>query len=220
MEIKAILFDFDGTLADTMEDLFLAWKKAFLVFGIEIKKEDYFPLEGTKVLGVARIISEKYNLNANFEEIVKLKEEFYLKNNSFSFYPGVEEFIEDLCKKEIKKAIVSASQKEKIEKTVPKDFLRKFNLVITSEDYVNGKPNPEPYLKAASKLEISPKECIVVENSPLGVESAKNAEMFCIGITSTVDDEKLKKADVIIKNFFDLKGLPVIEALLGRYTEA
>jgi beta-phosphoglucomutase len=212
-KIKAILFDFDGTLADTMEDLFLAWKKAFLVFGVEIKKEDYFPLEGTKVLEIARIISEKHNLNSNFEEIVKLKEEFYLKENSFSFYPGVFEFVDSLYNYGIIMAIVSASQKEKLEKTVPKDFLSKFNLVITSEDYVYGKPNPEPYLKAISKLGLIPEECIVVENAPLGIKAAKGAGCYCIAIESTLPKEFLKEADIIVSKFNDLITLNKIKEL-------
>jgi beta-phosphoglucomutase len=212
-KIKAILFDFDGTLADTMEDLFLAWKKAFLKFEIEIKREDYFLLEGTKVLEVAKIISEKYNLNPNFEEIVKLKEEFYMQENSFSFYHGVKEFIENLGKKEIKKAIVSASQRERLEKTATKSFLDQFEVILTPEDYILGKPNPEPYQKAASKLGVSPKECIVVENAPLGIISAKRAGCYCIAIESTLPQEFLKEADVIVKEFNDLINLNIIKEL-------
>jgi beta-phosphoglucomutase len=214
-KIKAILFDFDGTLADTMEDLFSAWKKSFLKFGIEIKKEDYFPLEGTKVLEVAKIISDKYGLNAEPEELVRLKNEFYLQDNSFSFYPGVVGFIDALHNKGVTKAIVSASQREKLEKTVSKSFLDKFDAIITSEDYALGKPNPEPYQKAMSKLGLTPAECIVVENAPLGIESAKAAGCYCIAVSSTLPKEFLKKADAVIDKFNNLRNLEIIKELIN-----
>jgi beta-phosphoglucomutase len=214
MTIKGILFDYDGVLAETMEDLFLAWKKAFLDYGIEIKKGDYFPLEGTKVVEVARIISNKYDICPEPFDVVKKKDEYYLSNHKFSFYPGVEDFIDVLIKNNIKIAIVSASQKHKLDKTVPKDFLKKFDEIICGDDYKNGKPNAEPYLTAANKLGLKPEECIVVENAPLGIKSAKNAGIFCIGIDSTLPKEYLREADIIIDKFEDLKNLDIIKNIL------
>lgn len=215
MEKKAILFDFDGVLAETMEDLFLAWEKAFENYGVNIKKEDYFPLEGTKVNEIARIISQKYNIKIDSEEIVKLKNEIYLKNHSFRFYPGVIELIDKLQKKKIKIGMVSASQKHKLEKTVPKDFLEKFNVIISGDDTIKGKPDSEPYLAAADKLGINKTECIVIENAPIGVKAAKNADMFCIGIMSTVSKDVLKEADIVIDKFSDLNNLKLINEMIN-----
>jgi len=216
MKYRAILFDFDGVLAETMEDLFLAWKKAFSKFNLEIKEEDYYPLEGTKVIEIARIISEKYEIKINPDEVVKLKDEYYLKNNSFRFYPGVLDFIDILISNKIKIGIVSASSKNKLNSTVPENFLKKFNVIITNEDYSKGKPDPEPYLNAAKKINLKNNECIVVENAPLGINSAKNAGMFCIGITSTVEKDKLKEADLIINNFKELLDLSIIKDILSH----
>lgn len=214
--IKAILFDFDGVLAETMNDLFFAWKNAFLKYGIEIKKEDYFPLEGTKVIEIAEIISKKYNADLDPDKIVKLKDKFYLMNHHFSFYPGAEDFVNEILKKGIKIAIVSASERHKFENTVPKFFLDKFNCIITGDDYPRGKPSPDPYLKAANKLGLKNEECIIIENSPLGVKSAKNAGMFCIAICSTCDKYHLKEADIIIEKFSDLNSLEIIKNLVQK----
>ncbi len=201
---KAVLFDFDGVLAETMNDLFLAWKNSFDDFGVTITKEDYFPLEGMKVLKIAELISKKYNLNASPETIVKKKEKYYLDNHQFKFYNGVHELIEMLIKNNKYIVIVSASSKEKLEKTVPRHFLDKFNSIITSEDYTLGKPNPEPYLNAISRLNLKSEDCIVVENAPLGIKSAKNAGCFCIAITSTLSKDFLKEANLIVDKFEDL----------------
>ena len=201
---KAILFDFDGVLAETMEELFLAWKNAFFKFNLDIKKEDYFILEGMKVLEIAKAISKKYLVNPNPSEIVKLKDEYYFQNNRFKFYNGIISLVESLKKNGKSLAVVSASSKEKLEKTVPKDFLEKFDAVVCSEDYFNGKPDPEPYLTAMKNLNVSPEECIVVENAPLGIKSAKKAGAYCIALTTTHDKEYLKEANVILNNHEEL----------------
>lgn len=203
---KAVLFDFDGVIADTMEDLFSAWKNAFSDFGIEIKKEDYFVLEGLKQVNVAKTLGK--NLNPDFyEEISKLKTRYYLENFKLIFYDHIYEIVDNLKKANKKLAIVSASPREKLEKTVPKDFLEKFDAVVCSEDYLNGKPNPEPYLTAMNKLNLNPEECIVIENAPLGIRSAKAAGIYCIALMTTLDEGYLKDADLIINNHKELLSL-------------
>jgi len=207
-EFKAVLFDFDGVIADTMEDNFLAWKKSFLNYNIEIQKQDYFPLEGMKLMQIAKIISEKYGLVLkDYSELVNKKNEYYLQNNVFSFYPGVLEMVDFLKNKGKLLAIVSASPREKLEKTVPKDFLDKFDTVISGENTINGKPHPEPYLKAMEKLNIEAEKSIVIENAPLGIKSAKSAKVYCIALATTLNKEYLQEADEIINNHEELGRL-------------
>ena len=201
----ALAYDFDGTLADTMQDLFLAWKRAFEDFEIEIKKEDYFPLEGMKLSEIAKTISKKYNLSADSLKILELKERYYLEKYSFSLYPGVLNLISSLKNREVKIAIVSASPLEKLVKTAPEEFLFKFDVIISGNDTREGKPSPEPYLMAMKKLNVLPKECIVVENAPLGIKSAKTAGAYCIAVTTTLGKEFLQEADKIIPEIRDLE---------------
>ena len=204
---KTILFDFDGTLADTMQDLFLAWKRAFEDFEIEIKKEDYFPLEGMKLSEIAKTISKKYNLSADPLKILELKERYYLEKYSFSLYPGVLNLISSLKNREVKIAIVSASPLEKLVKTAPEEFLSKFDVIISGNDTREGKPSPEPYLMAMKKLNVLPSECIVVENAPLGIKSAKSAGAYCIAVTTTLGKEFLQEADKIISKIKALEKI-------------
>lgn len=211
---KAILFDFDGVLADTLDDLFLSWKYAFSKFNVNIKKEDYFLLEGMNVLKIAKNISKKYGLIIDdYKKIVEIKNKFYLENHSFNFYDGVFELIDILKQENILIGIVSASPKEKLEKTVPKGFLEKFDVVISGDDVELGKPNPDPYLVAIKNLNLNPKECVVVENAPLGIKSAKSAGIFCIAICSTLEKSYLNEADIIIESFKDLKNTKILKKL-------
>lgn len=153
---------------------------------------------------IAETISKKYGFNIDPKKLLKIKNKHYLENHSFSFYPKVSKLIDFLRKKGKKLAIVSASPREKLEKTVPKEFLKKFNIVISGDDTSEGKPNPEPYLVAMTKLNVSPEESVVIENAPLGVKSAKAAGAYCIALTTTLGKEYLKEADEIVKNIKEL----------------
>jgi beta-phosphoglucomutase-like phosphatase (HAD superfamily) len=82
-----------------------------------------------------------------------------------------------------------------------------FDCIITSEEAVNSKPHPEPYLKASSGLKIAPKECLVIENAPLGIEAAKSAGMKVVAITSTLAREKLKSADWVVDSLSEIQKL-------------
>ncbi len=204
---KAVLFDFDGVLADTMEDNFQAWKKTFLDYGFEIKKEDYFLLEGKRITEVAEDLSAKYHLDINLQELADRKSQYYFQDNRFSFYTGVEELISELRKRNKLLALVSASPRKKLENTLSQEFLRQFQAVISGEDTEKGKPSQEPYLAALRKLNLSPEDCIVVENAPLGIRSAKAAGLYCIALTTTLNEYYLKEADMIVKSHAELTRL-------------
>lgn len=204
--LKAILFDFDGVLADTMEDNYLAWKRAFANYQVNLEREDYFPFEGIKLSTVAKMICDKYNItNVPFEDIINKKEEYYKLEHSLKFYPGVEEIVDSLKDKGVLIAIVSAARRERLLSSVPSYFLNKFDAVITGDQLDRGKPYPDPYLEAMKILKVSPSESIVIENAPAGIESAKSSGCRCIAISSTMDKKFLKSADIILENFLQLK---------------
>ncbi len=209
-QLKAVLFDFDGVIAKTMEDNFLAWQHAFKMKGANISHEDYMPLEGASLNEIVRIISEKYNLfDLDVAEMIARKEEHFERNHSFSFYSGVLEFINELKSKGIKIAIVTAAHKYRLFSTTPNDFLEKFDTIITGDNFKIGKPEPDPYLAGLNSLEVGSEESIVIENAPLGIKSAKSAGMFCIAISSTLDKNYLKEADVVVDEFKDLRNTDI-----------
>ncbi|MDP2279524.1 MAG: HAD family phosphatase [Nitrospirota bacterium] len=201
-KFKAILFDFDGVIGRTMEDNYTAWKNALSLFGIDITKEEYFLLEGVNTSELAKRFLVKNEKDiSQAAAIVIAKEEYYLKNNNFSLYEGVEEIIHTLKGNGYLLAIVSAANFLRLSNTLYPALLKEFNTVITGDKIARGKPFPDPYLMAAKELGIEPSECLVVENAPIGIEAAKNANMYCIAITSTLDKKYLSKADKIIGNF-------------------
>ena len=207
-KFKGVLFDFDGVLADTMEDHFSAWNHALGVYKVMIARDDFFPLEGMPVMAMASEICRITGADpAISQTILKNKDGHYLKNHQFRLYPGVEEIIDKLHREKTPLGIVSGGRRERITASVRADFLNKFKTLIAGEDTPRGKPFPDPYEEAARRIGCKAPECVVVENAPLGIRAAKAAGAYCIAIASTVSREKLQEADTVIDSFTDLKNI-------------
>lgn len=212
-----ILFDFDGVLARTMEDNFRAWQQVFADMGKHITPDEFYPLEGMRLQEVALKLGTVFGVSyINPDEIIHNKEAYYLHNHTFSLYPGVEDLVERLWQAKVPMGIVTAGGIERIQKTLSSDFFGKFTAIITNENGGRGKPHPDPYLAGAKEIAVLPHECIVIENAPLGVASAKAANTYCIGITSTVSREALQGADEIIEYFSDLHHIASMRQLFSH----
>jgi beta-phosphoglucomutase len=210
-----VLFDFDGTLARTMEDNFEAWRAVTRRYGIELEPDDYYPFEGLPLKEIAARFFRVNSLPApDVAELVKLKDAWYLENHRFSFYAGVEELIDALARGQVRMGIVTAGLRDRLVKSVPHDFLEKFTAVVTGDMTERGKPHPDPYLRGAKGLGLKPEACIVVENAPLGIQAAKKAEAYCVAVCSTLDRRYLSEADEVVDQFTDLEDLPVIRCML------
>ena len=204
MKYKAVIFDFDGVIGKTMEDNYRAWAKAFNRHGVSIEREDYFLLEGMSGVAVAEHILSSNDMDSSLATaIAALKEQYYLEENSFEFYPAVLELIEAL-RDRFKLGLVSGAGSMRLENTVSDEFLIKFETVVTGDSVKNSKPHPEPYLLAARRLEVEPPSCVAVENAPLGIESAKKAEMVCVAVCSTLPRKHLGQADFIVEDIDSL----------------
>jgi len=204
---KALLFDFDGTLADTMEGHYSAWRAALGEHGISIAANDYYPLEGMGLHEVARALTEGLSwTDAAIDDLVLKKKKYFVDRQVIAFYPGVENLISDLNQRQVPMAIVTAGHLDQLQSSVPHGFLNFFDVLVTGDMLSRGKPDPEPYLLGASKLGFVPSECLAVENAPLGVQSARRANIYCIGICSTVSRRDLVEADEVLDRFEDLRS--------------
>jgi len=205
---KHFLFDFDGVISQSPYTLFEAWNFAFSrIANLDIEKEEYYLLEGIGVQKTAEILGNKYNVNpSDYQNIIKLKDDYFKKNYTFTVYDGVHEVINELKKNRVKMALVTGANKYRILESVPKDFINQFDALITSDDIVNTKPNPESYIEAAKLLNVESKDCVVIENAPLGIQAGKTAGMFVIALKSTLSEHHLSNADLILESIADLLG--------------
>ena len=143
--MNAVLFDFDGTLARTMEDNFNAWKAVAGQYGVELKPEDYYPIEGTRVDELAqRFFDSARFSDSQRRELAVQKDRYYLDHHRFEFYPGVEAFVGRLRTAGVRMAMVTAGHVDRITNSVPSGFIKQFDLVVMGNMTREGKPSPEP----------------------------------------------------------------------------
>lgn len=205
MQIQAVLFDFDGVLGDTMEDNYRAWSYAVSETGIAFDRTQYFLLEGHTSIEIGEIIARQHELDPKLAaEFTRRKEEFYTKHAHLTFFSGVAETIAWCRRQGLKLACVTGGRAERIINDITKPFFADFNAVVTAGDYQKGKPDPEPYQKAAGMIGVPPSECVVVENAPLGIRSAKAAGMRCIAVATTLGVAHLKEADLVVERIEEL----------------
>ena len=89
-----------------------------------------------------------------------------------------------------------------------------FDVIICGDDIAKGKPFPDPYLEGMKKLNLEPKDCIIVENSPIGVDSAKASGSYCVAICSTLSNQYFIKADVIFDTFEGMAKSDIFDQML------
>ena len=198
----AVLWDMDGVLVDTGDFHFQSWKETFEEIDVPFDREDFTKTFGMNNAGilewvfgrkpdpeeVSRISDKKESL---FRELVKGKAEPL---------PGVPGWLKQFQAWGIKQAITSSAPPENIEVLVAELQIEDFFDAIVSGFDLPGKPNPDVFLKAANTLQVSPENCVVVEDAIAGVEGAKRAGMKCIAVTTTNPADKLAKADYVVEN--------------------
>jgi beta-phosphoglucomutase len=200
---KAVLFDMDGVIVDSMNWHAEAWQKAFHGQGIELTKEEIFKREGMSGLAsVIDIIREKGGTVPDKEKLELLqnnKLEIF-ETGSVHIYPLAVTIIEFVRGKNLKTGLVTGSLRRSVEFILPENIRSLFDVIVPVEDTLYGKPHPEPYLNAMSRIKCKPEDTLVIENAPLGIASAKKAGADCIAIETTLDSSFLKEADRIFKD--------------------
>ncbi|MCZ7396418.1 MAG: HAD family phosphatase [Candidatus Methanoperedens sp.] len=205
--LKAVIFDMDGVLVDSMPYHADAWIVVFAEAGIHIRRQDIYGLEGSNHEGIIRLVFEKAGRTPEPEDfyvLAKKKREIFARINKMEVFEGIYECL-NFLKNRCLLGVVSGSDMGVVMEIIARFFPDRFSAIVTGNDVTAGKPSPEPYLKAVRMVGISNDECIVIENSPLGVESAKRAGLFCIAIPTYVEAQRLKDADVVLEKHNMLK---------------
>lgn len=202
--IEACLFDLDGVVVDTAKYHFIAWKALAEELGFEFTLEDNERLKGVSRMRSLEILLEIGGLQFPEQEKMAMAER---KNALYVSYiekmtpdetlPGVREFLQELRASGIKIALGSAS------KNAPMILERirlsgMFDAVVDGNSITEAKPDPEVFLKGAGLLGVRPENCVVFEDAVAGVEAARNANMFIVGIG---EPEILGMADLVIPGF-------------------
>jgi beta-phosphoglucomutase len=209
---KAVLFDLDGVITDTMGLHYEAYRQAFGKYGVQVTPLEIYKTEGMPSLEVGRAIVKEKGAPLSDEQVKKLIEEKRAIYRSMAVreaktYPGVPETLRMLKEHGVKLALITGSNLESATAVLKKVGLEgAFDVIVTGNDTPRGKPYPDPYRKGMEKLGVPPENCVVVENAPLGIQSAKAAGVgYVIGVTTTLPVEYLQSADDIMPSFADLE---------------
>ena len=206
--IKAIIFDFNGVIVDDEPLHEKAFRQACFEFDLQLSSGEYLEmcLGRTDRDGFERV-QDKFSLSDVMrEKMFQRKSQIYFDFVKKGIYPvvGVIDFI-NTVKDKFSIALATAAYRPEVEMILRELCIRGiFKVIVSAQDVAKSKPDPAPYLLAAEKLDVLPSACLVIEDTPSGIASAKGAGMSCIAITTTRNKAELQEADLIVDNFSQL----------------
>ena len=180
------IFDCDGTLADTMPLHYRAWKRAIEELGGQFSEELFYQLGGKPTGQIFELLRDEHGLNVGDVHAASERKEEYFLELIHEVQP-IEPVLEIARRLHtiIPMAVASGGYRKYVELTLDAIGVRGlFDAVVCAEDYARGKPFPDPFLEAARRLGVAAPDCLVFEDSPLGVEAARAAGMECVLVPS------------------------------------
>lgn len=182
-DFKALLFDFDGTVADTMSAHLKAWNLGLATYGLNLSREQHMAWAGRPTRMIVQLLNEMHNTKISIEEFLKEKEaHFFTSLHEVKEVKSVMKIVKHYHGS-LPMAVVTGSRRAAVEKIlVHLGLSGYFDQLVCAEDYIQGKPAPDCFLLGASLLKVDPKDCLAFEDAPLGIEAATTAGMCCLHV--------------------------------------
>jgi HAD superfamily hydrolase (TIGR01509 family) len=208
----AVIFDFDETIIDLERQHTAAHEALCGAMGSEFEQmpESFRKSSGRRIIDDIRDMRAHFGWSVPEEELFAMRQGFFdevCARAELVAMPGVVEVIRDLHGLGITLAIASSAVRSSIETILIRLGLRDaFALIVDGSEVTHGKPDPEAYLVTARKLGMPPEECVVIEDSHVGVLAAKRAGMYCIAVRNPHAQirQDLDAADVIVDSMTEL----------------
>jgi len=211
---RAVLWDMDGTLINSEEYHWISWRDTMANEGIAITHEQFLASFGQRNDSIIPRWLGAASTPERIERIANAKEELYrhlVRENGISPLPGVASWVHRLHEQRWLQAVASSAPRSNIEVVLEAlAAAHSFQAIVSAEDVRKGKPDPEVYLTAASRVGVSPERCIVVEDAIAGIEGAHRAGMRSIGVSHNGQD---LGADLVVQSL-DLLDPGAFETLL------
>lgn len=186
LNVKAVLFDMDGVLYDSMPLHARAWKQMCDGQGIKAEETEFYGFEGmTGSATINRLFQRQFGHGADEETCRRL---YGIKSGLFASFGmphrirGARAAVDECLAHGVKTVLVTGSAQNTTLQRLPAEYPGAFELRITAHDVKHGKPDPEPYLRGLALAGVEPWEAVAIDNAPLGVESAHRAGILTLGV--------------------------------------
>jgi len=205
-QTRAVLWDMDGTLIDSMPYHVEAWTEVLEPLGYHFAPEQLLKTFGLRNEEIVRDHLKLDRPQAELQRLIEEKEERYrrlVSERGLALLPGARRWLDDLKAADWPQAIVSSAPRLNMAAVLQGTQLGDFmDTIVCAEDVERGKPYPDPFLLAADRLGLRPQRCIVVEDAPAGLESARRAGMKTIGVLTT---HEVLEADRVVRSLEELQ---------------
>lgn len=210
--IKAIIFDLDGVLLDSVGRDIAITVRVFNKFGYSISQSDEQYIIGWHPADRISFFAKKFNIPEEEQRLIVADEKRLYRelwNSTSKLLPEVKETLETIKNKGLKLALATTSTSDSVSKFMQKFRLQDyFKLILTREDASQRKPNPEIYIKARNELGYNTDEIIVVEDTEIGVTAAKSAGLKCVAVPNQyTKNQDFSRADYVIKSISELSRI-------------
>lgn len=180
---RAYLFDCDGTIVDSMPLHYIAWKKTLAEWNCTFEEELFYAWGGRPVRDIIASLNEQHGLNMPVDAVAHRKENLY--HDQLPQLQAIDEVVEHIAAQHgrIPLAVVSGSRRSSVMGSLSAlNLLEKFETLVCAEDYAHGKPAPDAFLLAAERLGVAPADCLVFEDTEMGIQAATAAGMASVRV--------------------------------------
>jgi HAD superfamily hydrolase (TIGR01509 family) len=214
-DLRAVLWDVDGTLIDSSEYHWLSWQGALAAENFLVTREQFAATFGQRNDEILRGYFPGY-ASEDITRVGNAKEIIYrdlIRTRGLKLLPGVRRWLDKLRREDWLQAVASSAPRANLDAIISVLALDAYFAAIASaEDVTEGKPAPQVFLVAATKLGVRPSACVVVEDAPAGTEAARRARMRSIGVLSSHTE---LQADVVVQTLEELSD-DAFDALLAE----
>ena len=217
--VAAVVFDMDGLLFDTEKLYAQAAMSAAKEIGCELSMEIFYRLVGTTLEENRRVLMQHYGDSWPFDDMrVAWGRHFkLLAATDLALKPGALELLDLLDELGVPRAIATSSSRETVRHhLLSHDIVGRFHEIVALGDYASSKPAPDPFLRAAERMKVDPRDCLALEDSPNGVRAAHAAGMMTVMVPDLIQPTvEIRALCTVVQSLLDVPAL-LRESRTGR----
>ncbi len=207
---SAVLWDWDGVLVDSGYNFYRAYEMVFRDEGIVTSPREIYLREGEPTPRLLKAIFDRHHVridDAKIGDLVIRRREYDAGLAERRLFRSVPRLVQRLRQVGCRLGMVTGSSRNSLVRVLTEEQARWFDVIITADDALRGKPDPEPFLLAIRALETKAEKCLVIENAPFGIEAARGAGCAVAAICTTLRKADLDQANWIVKDHEELEIL-------------